>query len=137
MQQKQKLLWIEDQEIYRETAKELFGGDYQIEFAANYQQALERANGNYDLIVSDYHLKEGDDRTGANVHSVIRTGGVKTPFVYVSSTFPSAIEAKKESLGLREKNLVIPKAMLQDVDTALFSKIINEAKAKAGNLKRL
>ncbi|MDG1288025.1 MAG: hypothetical protein P8P30_10780 [Rickettsiales bacterium] len=74
-EKKPKILWIEDDKNMRINMGFAFERNFDIEFAENYDEAIQKGNGKYDLIVSDYNLQEGTERTGVNAQFSLRRGG--------------------------------------------------------------
>lgn len=108
MDDKCNILYIEDNVAYLKAYMSAFRRDFNFDHATNYNKALEKGKGDYDLIVSDYDLREGEDRTGVNLQKTFRSGHIKTPIVFATSEPDSVINKQKE-LGITEINPVLDK----------------------------
>jgi two-component system, OmpR family, copper resistance phosphate regulon response regulator CusR len=89
-----RLLIIEDDKLAAESLREAMRRDYAVDLAFNAKQAEELANSNeYDLLMIDYNLPDGD---GMTLAQKLRAQEITAPFLMVTGR--SGIDDKVTAL---------------------------------------
>ena len=95
---KPKILWVENDESMRRDAGVDFRKNFDITFAATYDEAVSLGCKNYDLVVLDGNLDNG--RSGPEFHKVYLNNQNQAPVIYVTSLQEEQLNELKEKCGV-------------------------------------
>lgn len=95
---KNKILFVDDEEVMRKLAGRLLAGSYELSLASGVREALETiSGGQLDLLVTDWRLQDGD---GAAVVKAFREKFPGAPCILITG-FMDTDEFLKQAAGLQ------------------------------------
>lgn len=103
MEKLKKILIADDNTEYRNSLARALKGDYEIDFASNAKEEIEKAKKNeYEIIITDNNMEDGHSDSGLYAIEQIRKAGRKTPIFLSSASLSEEVKKKAKALGADE-----------------------------------